>query len=156
MPLSFRAVGISDVVKKTNMLVNKTRDMNTPLSKIAAMAHSKVIDHFAKERGPDYKWEPLRPGTIAKRRKRSSKPLQDTGRLRASIRSLSFKDYAIVFTNMVYSGTHQYGARKGSYGQTKFGAPIPWGTIPARSFMWISKDDIKRFGDIIAAYIRSL
>ncbi|MGB0955835.1 MAG: phage virion morphogenesis protein [Panacagrimonas sp.] len=35
----------------------------------------------------------------------------------------------------------QFGARKGAFGTTRRGAPIPWGDIPARPFLGISDED---------------
>lgn len=43
---------------------------------------------------------------------------------------------------MIYAATHQFGASKGEFGTTKRGAPIPWGTIPARPFLGLSTADI--------------
>lgn len=42
---------------------------------------------------------------------------------------------------LVYAATHQFGARKGEFGTTRRGAPIPWGDIPARPFLGLSDDD---------------
>jgi phage virion morphogenesis protein len=40
-----------------------------------------------------------------------------------------------------YASTHQFGAKKGAYGSTRHGAPIPWGDIPARPFSGLSHDE---------------
>lgn len=40
-----------------------------------------------------------------------------------------------------YAAVHQFGAKKGAFGKTGRGAPIPWGDIPARPFLGISQED---------------
>jgi len=35
----------------------------------------------------------------------------------------------------------QFGAKKGEFGRTKRGAPIPWGDIPARPYLGLSEED---------------
>jgi phage gpG-like protein len=44
-------------------------------------------------------------------------------------------DSVEVGTNVIYAGTHQFGARQGAFGRTRRGGPIPWGDIPARPFL---------------------
>jgi len=97
---------------------------------------------FRDSQAPDGgRWAPLSPVTIALRRQGSSKPLLDTGRLRNSItRAVGVRD-VVIGTNVIYAGTHQFGARKGQYGKTRRGAPIPWGNVPARPFLGMSLGD---------------
>ena len=80
-------------------------------------------------------WAPLKPSTIARRRNRSDQPLRDTGRLRSSIYHRAGRDWLEVGLAAKYAGTHQFGARKGQYGRTRRGAPIPWGDVPARPML---------------------
>lgn len=64
-------------------------------------------------------WAPLAPRTVARRRKRSARPLLDTGRLRNSIAITSDADGVYLSTPVRYAATHQYGR----------------GAIPARPFL---------------------
>jgi phage virion morphogenesis protein len=97
---------------------------------------------FRDSQAPDGgRWPALSPVTIALRRQGSSKPLLDTGRLRNSItRAVGVRD-VVIGTNVIYAGTHQFGARKGQYGRTRRGSPIPWGNVPARPFFGMSRGD---------------
>ena len=52
-----------------------------------------------------------------------------------------------------YAGTHQFGAKKGQYGSTSRGQPIPWGDIPAREFLGLSDDDESEIVDIVSGYL---
>ncbi len=57
-------------------------------------------------------------------------PLNDTGRLKASITHNVSGKSVEVGTNVEYAPTHQLGAKKGQYGKN-----IPWGDVPARPFL---------------------
>ena len=106
-----------------------------------AMVESTKL-RFRDSQAPDGgRWPALSPVTIALRRQGSSKPLLDTGRLRNSIaRAVGVRD-VVIGTNVIYAGTHQFGARKGQYGRTKRNSPIPWGNVPARPFLGMSLGD---------------
>ena len=81
-------------------------------------------------------WLPLSAVTVARRRQASGQPMRDTGRLMNSITSRVTGPHTVdVGTNVKYAATHQFGARKGQYGRTRRGTPIPWGNVPARPFM---------------------
>lgn len=97
---------------------------------------------FAEQRDPvtGAAWAPLSPTTV-KRRGSASPILQVSGHLASSIQSEYGTDFARVTTNVPYAPTHQFGAKKGQFGRTKRGAPIPWGDIPARRFFGIGPAD---------------
>lgn len=54
---------------------------------------------------------------------------------------------------MIYGGVHQFGARKGAFGSTKRGAPIPLGDIPARPFLGLSAQDRTGIDNLAARFI---
>ncbi len=79
-----------------------------------------VSEGFDKAEAPDgAPWAPLAPRTIARRRKRSARPLLDTGRLRNSVAITSDAEGVYLSTPVVYAATHQHGR----------------GAIPARPFL---------------------
>jgi len=80
-------------------------------------------------------WEALSAITQARRTNGSNKPLNDTGRLKASITSNASSHDVEIGTNVKYAKTHQNGASQGQYGKNKRNTPIPWGDIPARPFL---------------------
>lgn len=93
---------------------------------------SDVINHFDDAKGPRASWVPLKPSTIARRRKGrgagSARPLQDTGNLRRNFLPGNVEDQgqnAIVFFNPTpYAAAHDEGSAKRH--------------IPQREFMWLS------------------
>jgi len=65
----------------------------------------------------------------------SAKPLLDTGVLRNSVTFRIEGNSVLVGSNLKYAGTQQFGARKGAYGRTRRGGPVPWGNVPARAYL---------------------
>jgi len=55
---------------------------------------------------------------------------------------------------MVYAAVQQFGAAQGAFGRTRRGAPIPWGTIPARPFLGLSSDDTSVILELISDHLR--
>lgn len=54
---------------------------------------------------------------------------------------------------MEYAGVQQFGARRGQFGSTRRGAPIPWGDIPARPFIGLSQGDRRDIIDLTRDYL---
>jgi phage gpG-like protein len=50
---------------------------------------------------------------------------------------------------MEYAGVQHFGAKRGTFGTTRHGAPIPWGDIPARPFLGLSASDESMVLDIL-------
>ena len=97
-----------------------------------------------RSRDPDgLPWKELSAVTLSRRRKAGSgaQILRDTGRLASGITYKVVGGSVELGTNVVYAGTHQYGAKKGGYGRTRKGGPIPWGDIPARPFFGYNDQD---------------
>jgi phage virion morphogenesis protein len=64
-------------------------------------------------------WRPLSAVTIARRRKGSNRILRDSGVLRGSITQAHDDRSATIGTETDYAPTHQFGAKKGSFGTTE-------------------------------------
>ena len=74
-----------------------------------------TMRNFQQE-GIERKWKPLSANTIAQRRKGSSRPLQDTGRLRASWTQSGgnpkvIGDTVSVTSNVKYAPFHEFGTK---------------------------------------------
>jgi phage virion morphogenesis protein len=96
---------------------------------------SGTQDRFEAGEAPDgSKW----PAT-----KRGGQILVDTARLKNSIGYEASPEMVVVGTSDVKAGTHQFGAKRGAYGTSKRGGPLPWGDIPKREFIGISEADEK-------------
>lgn len=78
----------SIVIKGMEKLKNASIKTQSLMLEIAEDMKSKVDMRFRQSKTPEgEQWEPLKESTISRRRKRSSKPLSDTGALKGSINS---------------------------------------------------------------------
>lgn len=129
-------------------------DLRRPLGEIGHTLAENARLRFRVSRGPDgTRWQRLSPVTIARRRKGSAVPLLDTGKLRNEITFRPDARSVTVGTNVIYAAVQQLGARKGAFGRTSRGAPIPWGTIPPRPFLGVSTEDREEIIDILRSAI---
>lgn len=121
----------SQVTHALNQLSQRVTNMQPTMVAIGESIASNVDLTFRDAQDPyGNPWAELSPVTVAKRRNASSKPLNDTGRLKASITKNASQFEVTVGTNTIYAPTHQFGAAKSEY------APgVPWGDVPARPFL---------------------
>jgi len=119
-----------------NDMRSRVRNLRPAMDRIGATLADRVRLGFHDGKDPwGQRWQPLRPATVSRRRQGSDKPLRDTGRLMNSISHRATRHSVTIGTDVEYAATHQFGARKGQFGRTRKGSPIPWGNIPARRFM---------------------
>lgn len=119
-------VNIQSLEKGLGRLAALGQNM-TPLTRDLAEVLKGGVDRaFADEEDPNTgeKWRPLSPATLKRRAKagHTGKILQILGELASSIQTEYGPHHAAVGTNKVYAPTHQFGAKKGSFGTAKRGA----------------------------------
>ena len=114
--------------KRLQKMRNNLTNPSPTMQKVSTLMYKDVLTHFGKEQGDSGSWTPLKY--------RKGKILQDTGRLRNSIKSDNTKDSASVGTSLEYAATHNYGRDN----------------IPERKFLWLSKDMLKQITDILGKY----
>ena len=140
-----------------NLLARRSEDLSPAMQAIAGVLVDDIEEAFQSEQSPNGEiWASLSDTTIKRREKSGYWPgqkLQQTGRLASSLTSSFGKDYAVAGTNVIYAATHQFGAKKGSFGSDRHGRPIPWGDIPARPFLGLSNDGRHEIEEIIARFI---
>jgi len=81
-----------------------------------------------------------------------TKPLYLIGRLRREIQRMVSRNGVVIGSSLIYSGVMQSGAARGAFGRDRFGRPIPWGTIPARPWLGISREDGEAITEIADEY----
>lgn len=110
--------------------------------------------HLAKTKG-NYKEK----GGLTKRgatRMAAKRPLVgETTQLATKIYYRAGKMFVRVGSPMEYAATQQFGAKKGSFGRNRRGAPIPWGDIPARPFLGLSGGDWSVIRSIMHDFLES-
>ncbi|MCX8016390.1 MAG: phage virion morphogenesis protein [Rhodocyclaceae bacterium] len=137
-----------EVRQALERLQQRVSDLTPAMREIAMELEARALTRFETERDPAGRpWQPLSPVTLARKKGRGG-ILYQTGDLRGSITSRAGRDFAEVGAggNVPYAATHQFGAKKGQFGQGKRGGKIPWGDIPARPFLPVTADG-KLYGD---------
>lgn len=127
---------IKDVNKIPNLLNSLEKEKEEILKKAGAFLEGAIKETITKGRS---EWPPLKPETI--KRKGSSKPLIDTGKLRASITHKVEGDVVKVGVfgeeQALIAAVHEFGSPKKN--------------IPQRSFMRVTADekekDVQRLVD---------
>ncbi len=144
---------LDEIQAKLRELQDAASDLRPALEDIGQYLVRATRQRFEEGKDPQGNdWEELRPATIA--RKGHARPLiGETGHLRQIRYQLEGPDAVAVGTGAVYGATHQFGAEKGRFGETKKGVPIPWGDIPARPFLGVSGDDAEAILDILAEHL---
>ena len=132
------------VARALARLASAASDLEPAMKSVSGILESQAQASFEREAAPDgERWADLSDVTKARRAARRKWPgriLQVGGDLAGSITAAHGRDFAAAGTNVAYAPTHQFGARKGQFGRTARGAPIPWGDIPARPFLGLSRD----------------
>lgn len=145
--ISMKVNGFEEIKNKTKMMNERTKNMNTVLSVIAGKIWKNVMNNFKEEIGTEGYWQPWRKKIkdggyrfypYRPYGRGGDKLLQDTGRLRSSIRYTVFKDTAVVYTNIKYAKYHQEGTSN----------------IPKRDFMWIPDSEITKYKLSLLKYIK--
>ena len=80
---------------------------------------------------------------------RDPRPLIDSGEMVKRIHHQYGRDFVEVVASGKQVRTMHYGAKKGAFGQTAKGGPLPWGDIPARPFMGLSDSDRSDIADAL-------
>lgn len=133
----------AQVLSLLKQISQRCSNMQPAMAEVGQELAERVRQGFSNSTSPyGDKWSALSAVTQAMRKgkRASGQPLLDTGRLRNSISSSASATSAsatsaTVGTNVIYAGTHQYGAKQGQYGKTKRNGPVPYGNVPARPFL---------------------
>jgi phage virion morphogenesis protein len=154
--IEFNASAVFDRLEQART----TLDDMTPIHQdIAEYMVKATRGRFRTSTAPDgTRWREKSPTTLAAYLRRGDgnrpKPLiGPSGRLGKEIASLVTRDAAEIGSALEYSGVMQDGAKKGAFGKTRTGRPVPWGDIPARVWLGISAEDERNILDIVDEHL---
>lgn len=134
-------------------------DMTPVFQDIAEYMVEATKKRFVSGTGPDGKaWAPKKQSTLDRYKKLGygalTRPLIGPSKsLSTQIQRIVTKDSAAIGSNLIYSGVMQNGAAKGAFGTNAKGRPIPWGRIPARTWLGLSDADNAAIIDIAEEHI---
>ncbi|MDD5762213.1 MAG: phage virion morphogenesis protein [bacterium] len=158
-----------DIREALSRLAAKVRDLTPAMKNIGEYLQRSTWERFGQQKDPSGKpWARLKPSTLA--RKKTSKILIESSRLRDSIAYRAGSDQVEVGTNVEYAAIHQFGGKtrphkiKARPGKALFwpGAshPVasvnhPGSQIPARPFLGVSDEDKSEILDILRDHVQS-
>lgn len=149
-------LGIDDVQRRLGSLAAAGRDLRPVMEDIGEHLVRTTKDRFRDQRDPQgAPWAPLSESTRQRKKRNKVRILTLDGFLGGTIAFRASSDEVLTGSPLIYAGTHQFGAKEGSYGTTSRGSPIPWGDIPAREFVGLSDDDRDATLDIVSDYLLS-
>lgn len=101
--------------------------------------------------GRDVEGRPFAPNSpVTLARKKGARPLVDSGTMAGQFAYQAGRDYVEAGSNAEQAATLHFGARQGAFGHDRRGHPLPWGDIPARPFVGLSKEDEQAVLETIA------
>lgn len=127
--------------------IDKLQDMTPVYADVGEYMLNATKERFQKGVSPDgAAWAPKRPATLERYRQmgygKLTRPLIGPGRaLSRQIQRIVSRDAVTIGSSLIYAGVMQDGAAKGAFGTDRRGRPIPWGRIPARTWLGISSAD---------------
>lgn len=143
-------------------LERRLGNLKPVMNELGELIVERAKRRFETSTGPDGKaWAKNAPSTIAAYLGRSSgnykkrggltkrgqaraaakKPLiGETKELSRQIAYRADKSSVTVYSSREQAAVMQFGAKRGAFGRTKRGAPIPWGDIPPRPFLPVTAD----------------
>jgi phage gpG-like protein len=182
--ISITVDGFEEAMRSIRQLQVDPRTMRKAWDTVGQyMVRQTVRERFDKERSPDgIPWKKRSEATqrhyirVYGLKFAANKVLQFTGELKKI--TYAADENGVVFgTNLKYGRTHQYGAKKGEFGTAisrhtykdnaenrrlgRVGAvytrehPIPWGDIPARPFLGITKHEMEVIQTILIDHIQN-
>ena len=144
-----------DVLDALNRLRRAGGEMAPALRSIGEGLVNSTRERFSSQTAPDGSpWAPLAESTKARKRRNKDKILTRDGDLRREVSYRVGPDHVDVGSSRIYAGTHQFGADRGSYGDTSTGQPIPWGDIPASPFLGVSDGDRHMIEEVFTDHLR--
>lgn len=138
-------------------------DDMTPLYRdIVDYMIEETRSRFRTGTAPDgTKWAPKKASTLARYKRLGygnlNRALIGPGRaLSRQVIGAANRSGATIGSALIYSGVMQNSAAKGAFGQNRAGRPIPWGSIPARVWLGLSKADEEAIIETVDDYLEPL
>ena len=152
--LKVELTGLDNAERRLRALVAAGHDLTPAMRDIGEYLVRSTKERFADETDPvGAPWAPLSEHTKRRKRRNAGRVLTRDGHLGGTIAFQAGPTSVEVGSPLIYAGTHQFGAEKGSFGSTAKGRPIPWGDIPAREFLGLSEPDRDELTDILRDYL---
>lgn len=142
--LTFNIGASRDAIRKA---IDQLEDPTEMFDQIGGYMITATRKRFVDGVAPDgSKWAAKKASTLDRYKRLGygnlARPLTGPSKqLSRNIQTFASKGGVTIGSALIYSGVMQGGAAKGAFGKDQRGRPIPWGRIPARPWLGISKAD---------------
>ena len=154
--LKVELTGVEETERRLRALAAAGHDLTPAMRDVGEYLLRTTRKRFADEKDPEgAPWAPLSDSTKARKRRNAGRILTKHGHLGRQIVYRAGPAEVLVGSPLVYAGTHQFGAEKGSFGSAG-GRPIPWGDIPSREFLGLSEADGNEVETLVRDFLMSL
>lgn len=150
--VQFNAGASRNAIRRSLALL---RDMTPVYSEVMEYVVDATLQRFITKTAPDgSKWAPKTQDTLDRYRRLGygnlDRILIGPGhRLSREIVGQANAHGAVIGSALIYSRVMQDGAEKGAFGTNARGRPIPWGRIPARTWLGLSREDEAAIVEIV-------
>ena len=129
-----------DAQRALARLVRAGGDLEPALRGAGEILLNSARERFRSQQSPEgVPWAPLKPRTVARKRRNKHLILTEEGWLRGSLAVGAIsRDSVVVGSPEIYGATHQFGR----------------GAIPARPFLGVSAEDKREIGEELADFVR--
>lgn len=156
LKVEFNATAARDAVVRAKATL---ADMTPVYQDIAEYMIEVTRQRFASGTDPDGNaWAPKKPATLERYKRLGYGNLPKTligpgKRLSREVVGQASRSGAVIGSALIYSGVMQDGAEQGAFGANKRGRPIPWGRIPARTWLGIGAEDELAIIEIVEEHL---
>lgn len=146
-------VDTRDVQLALQDLQARVNNLKPVLGDIGEYLIVSTRERFAQKKAPDgTPWKKNSPVT-QKIKGRDDALVGDSKSLSRYFDYVLSKNSLTFGSKFEYAALQHHGARQGQFGKSKRGGPLPWGNIPARPFIGLSRDDNAAVKDIISEFL---
>lgn len=134
-------------------------DMTPVYSDIGEYMIEATRRRFVEGKAPDgTRWAPKKQATLDRYKRMGygtlRRPLIGPSKLLSRlVQKFVSRNGVVIGSSQIYAGVMQDGARKGAFGTDSRGRSIPWGDIPARTWLGISQLDGQAIVEIAEEHI---
>jgi phage virion morphogenesis protein len=145
----------NDVLAAMERLMRMGRDPEPALQEAGEYLIESTKRRFSTKQAPDGSPWPANAASVIEAKGRDDALIGESKRLSNEIHYRARGNVLEWGSSLEYAATQHYGAERGDFGQTENGVPIPWGDIPGREFLGLSRDDSVEVLNIMEEHARS-
>lgn len=132
---------------------NNVEILQAEIGELLMQSHRR---RFVDQKAPDgTPWAKLSPAYKARKKQNADRILVLHGLLAGTLRYQVGVEGLLFGTDRVYGAAMHFGAKRGSFGTSKSGRPLPWGDIPARPVIGVSEEDGADITDLVMDRLQS-